>query len=268
LRHRNDHSLPDIWAERASDEVSGLLGNLHDDLRKSWICDCDESHVRVQGSFISQSETGKIDCKLFFCPELRPDQPWRTTDVVLLDPVVQQRQKIFGNATDRLTSTFSHEILSQGEPTHRIKLLSLEEWITTSKPYPIRDTSLKARLALALLLCYAFLDLGGGHWWHYRKGTVDVYLLWVDDDVELSLLRPYFLTRVDEDEDFDENYGRDCIPGQERNFWMPTLPTLGKLILELLTGENIDGMVSWMLSRPTMQATRTETCVQQPSRLV
>jgi hypothetical protein len=91
---------------------------------------------------------------------------------------------------------------------------------------------------LALLIAYAFLGLGNSPWFPYITDSIKVWF-WKTADDRPILLQPYIEVdlKVTEHNVENQSDGLGLLRMVNRN--MPCLPLLGKLILEVVSGQSI-----------------------------
>lgn len=120
----------------------------------------------------------------------------------------------------------------------RVSMVSLTSLLEQEKPHTIGKRPFKERLSLALLIAYAFLGLGNSPWFPYITDSIKVWF-WKTADDQPILLQPYIEVdlKVTEHNVESQSEGLGLLRMVNRN--MPCLPLLGKLILEVVSGQSI-----------------------------
>lgn len=147
--------------------------------------------------------------------------------------------------SDRRSWAVAPEPADSHQNDSMVPLASLN---TESATHPISETPYEQRVSLALLVAYAFLQLGHSPWFPYATDSINVWFRQADGQAPV-LLQPYFEVCLEA--------GNDELGGQSSgssmfrmiNPNMQSLPMLGKLILELISGTSIElsGMEKFMV---------------------
>ena len=134
------------------------------------------------------------------------------------------------------SKTFSEKAEREYSTSQSEKMIHINDCIAEGH---LARVSIHQRLALAILLAYAFMNLGGGPWWSYQSDQVNVWLMDVSGVENLSpeyVLQPFLQAELPS----SSKSQRECnVILRMMNQKMPNLPMLGKLILELLLGRSV-----------------------------
>jgi hypothetical protein len=114
-------------------------------------------------------------------------------------------------------------------------MVSLAELLAKGSSRPLHN-SFAQRLSLALLLAYAFLELGQTPWFPYDKTQINVWFRKPRGSLPI-ILQPFLEVRLGDDENDEE--GREMTGIRWINGDMPCLPALGKLIFEVISGSSV-----------------------------
>jgi hypothetical protein len=124
--------------------------------------------------------------------------------------------------------------LERLEPSSKISIHGdCEPPVKLEDTSPLRTAPLRERLVIALYLCYMYLHFSGGPWWPYQQTQS---IVWFEQSVvsgQWQLTMPYLSAPSTQ----------PCVaPWLNRVMHkdMPSLPVLGKTLLELFTGRCID----------------------------
>jgi hypothetical protein len=202
-----------------------------------WICECKPSHSDSVFSFDPFSPDGNVlvgdkqGCLLVF-PTPRSPNGWRRAELKFpshKDLDLETTERGLDLALDTLCTELetlkpSSKINIHGDCDPPVKL----EDTSTLRTAPLRE-----RLVIALYLCHMYLHLSGGPWWPYQQTQ---NIVWFERSVvsgQWQLTMPYFSAPSTQ----------PCVaPWLNRVMHkdMPSLPVLGKTLLELFTGHSID----------------------------
>jgi hypothetical protein len=119
-----------------------------------------------------------------------------------------------------------------------LSMVSLASLFTENSPHPIGERPFVERLSLALLVAYAFLELGNSPWFPYDVDSINIWFHQTDDSKPM-LLQPYIEVDLADDGDLSETQSISQGVLRLVNPAMPCLPLLGKLILELVRASPI-----------------------------
>ena len=112
-------------------------------------------------------------------------------------------------------------------------MISLRDWIMRGGSSFLTNTNEIDRLALAILMAYAYLHLSGSVWWPDHKLEPDIWFSG-GPSPESRFLRQPFLT-LDLPSQFAEGAVEDKVDALI-NGKRPSLPAFGKMLLEIWTG--------------------------------
>lgn len=252
--------ISDEWALAAAIRVCEPLSRLHDSLLQEWACACDEAqHTDLLASFglpCQDHRQGPV-CLLNFISDNSLSEPWRIVSVSVKDETIQELAAAETDLHDVLaqleqqtgcldgkldyheSSQTWHLVDWQQEQngTSRPVMVDLQHWISQEQPCPISKVKFQDRMALAITLSYAFLELGGSPWMPYEKYRLGIWLS-MQNEPTPHLSRPFLsasLYPLAEDIEDDGEAFLISLANPE----MPCLPALGKLILELIVGRAI-----------------------------
>jgi hypothetical protein len=117
-------------------------------------------------------------------------------------------------------------------------MVSLTSLLERGTPHTIDKRPFKERLSLALLISYAFMGLGNSPWFPYTTDCIKVWF-WKTADDQPVLLQPYIEVDLKVIEYDVESQSDSLSLLRMINRKMPCLPLLGKLILEVVSGQSI-----------------------------
>jgi hypothetical protein len=123
----------------------------------------------------------------------------------------------------------------------RYTMVSLESLLAQDSTHPIKKWSFIERLTLALLVAYAFVQLGDtdGLWFPYSMDKINIWFYQAANDAPI-LLQPYIEVDLRAIDDHSQIQSEELGVLRLINGAMPCLPMLGKLILELVDGTPIE----------------------------
>jgi len=276
---QDEEDNPDAWASGKASKLCEPLRTVHDVLLRDWYCECPIQHTHVLTSFATPCVSGaeNVHCVLHFpageqsktvfldvmndsCNGTTPSSPDASD---LHDQLSYFSECSLGTARLTFSPTGKRWTMRQeGTNTaRRHDMVSLAELIVMDGDLAVRRV-FKAlyshRVSLALMIAYAFLELGNSSWLPYTTDHINVWLPILPGPAP-DLLHPYIEVGLDNtclviDSDY---YGfLDMV-----NSNMPCLPVLGKLIFELISG---DPILAWELGNMKTRLHRYHS--QHPER--
>lgn len=128
-------------------------------------------------------------------------------------------------------------------------MVSLTSLTAEDATHPIREKPYEQRVALALLVAYAFLQLGNGPWFPYTTDSINIWFYQPNDSPPI-LLQPFLEVCLDTGDDHTENKRGTHSMLRMINPNMQCLPVLGKFMLELISGSPVElsGIEDFMVS--------------------
>jgi len=253
-----DGGTPNSWALKTAIRLCEPLRGVHETLFGEWFCECPIRHTRVLASFAVPcfTEDSDVRCTLRF-----PfGESWST---VLLDVKEDYLRRASPDAvTSGNTSDLHDELSARSVKTARLifspmvrkwslgkgdehpamqrDMVALADLIALDGPQALREQApYSHRVSLALLIAYAFLELGDSPWLPYTTDHINIWLPHLAGSTP-DLLQPYIEVGLDTSnhilDDIHYSLLRIVNPG------MPCLPLLGKLIFELISGDSVEGI--------------------------
>jgi hypothetical protein len=128
---------------------------------------------------------------------------------------------------------------ASSDDPEKYKMVSLVSLMADNAAYPLRDEPYDRRVALALILAYAFLQLGNSLWFPYDMDDINVWFYQAPGCAP-NLLQPFLEVCLDTSD--SEIKGRSDNYALHRliNPNMRCLPALGRLMLELISGMTVE----------------------------
>lgn len=256
---RDEEDTKDDWASQRAIELCEPLRNAHNDLLGDWLCECTTRHTHVLTSFATPciSNDADIHCVLRF----QTNEQWNTVYLDIMDGRLQETNTISGLSHD--ASNLHEEILSLSKrsiKTARLKFSSktkawtiaheddgsarqhntvaLAELIVMDGPQALHERATYThRVALALLIAYAFLELGDSPWLPYKTDHISIWVPLLEESTP-DLLHPYIEVGLDNSNHVIDN--SDYCLLRLVNLNTPCLPVLGKLIFEVISGRPVE----------------------------
>jgi hypothetical protein len=132
--------------------------------------------------------------------------------------------------------TVTPDLTDDSRPYSMVSLTSL---MADDATHPLREEPYHRRVSLALIVTYAFLQLGNSPWFPCTLNDINIRFH-KEDGAAPILLQPFL--------EIGLAIGDDLVEGQNKNHTilrminpdMPCLPVLGKLILELISGCGVE----------------------------
>jgi hypothetical protein len=253
---RTEEGAPDTWALGVATRLCTSLRSVHKELLGEWFCECPISHAKVLTSFAIPCFTSDsiVHCTLRFpsgqsCNtvflDVVDDFPKESVpDSVVSDHTSDLHNELARFAEQSVTTTtltFSSMVnrwtLVKGDQSlaRQSDMVALADLVADGG---LREQSPYIhRVALALIVCYAFLELGDTPWLPYTTDHINIWLAHEAGSAP-DLLHPYIEVGLDSSNhiiDDSQFVLLGLINGE-----MPCLPLLGKLIFELISGEPIE----------------------------
>jgi hypothetical protein len=259
---RTEEGALDTWALDVATRLCTSLQSVHEELLGAWFCECPISHAKVLTSFATPCFTSdaNVHCTLRF----PSGQSWgqscntvllnvvndfpreRLPDVVVSDHTSDLHDELARFAEQSVTTTiltFSSMVnrwtLVKGDEssTRQSNMVALADLIADQGPQGLREqASYTHRVSLALIVSYAFLELGDTPWLPYTTDHINIWLPHAGSAPDL--LQPYIEVGLDSSNHIVDDSYFDLLGFI--NGKMPCLPLLGKLIFELISGVPID----------------------------
>jgi hypothetical protein len=253
--HGEEGGTSSSWALRAAIKLCEPLRGVHETLLGEWFCECPTRHTRVLASFAAPcfTQNSGVHCILRF----PLGESWNT---VFLD-VKDERVTLDAIASSD-TSDLHDELSAQNVTTARLIFSpTARRWsLEKEDEHPARQRDMVAladlialdgtqalheqasythRVSLALLIAYAFLELGDSPWLPYTTDHINIWLPYLAGSTP-DLLQPYIEVGLDTTNQIldDSRYRLLRLVNPS----MPCLPLLGKLIFELISGNSVRGI--------------------------
>jgi hypothetical protein len=198
-----------------------------------WMCECKPSHLGSVFSFDPFDPPGNIcmddrqACLLVF-PTPRSPKGWQRAEMKFAS---HQDLEATESELDLALGTLCAEL---EKPSSKINIHGdCDPPVELGDTSTLRTAPLRERLVIALYLCHMYLHLSGGPWWPYQQTQ---NIVWFERSVvtgQWQLTMPYFSAPSTQ----------PCVaPWLNRVMHkdMPSLPVLGKTLLELFTGRCIE----------------------------
>jgi hypothetical protein len=261
----------DMWAVTMANTLCEPLQNVHKTLFTDWTCECPrpDYHYGLLASFAMPCQNGNKDAQftLRFTSNRNNCTPWNTVSLKITSSQTCQNglndsgQAI--NVTESPLQSLHDLLISKSKQNHvqfhlsfcsndgtwtiqsdntsgcpRVSMVSLTNLLEQEAPHTISKRPFKERLSLALLIAYAFLELGNSPWFPYITDCIKVWF-WKTADDQPVLLQPYIEVDLQVTEHDVESQSDYLSLLRMVNREMPCLPLLGKLILEVVSGQPI-----------------------------
>lgn len=135
------------------------------------------------------------------------------------------------------------------EDRPRYSMVSLASLTADDATHPIREKPFEQRVALALLVAYAFLQLGNSPWFPYTAESINIWFYQQDGSAPI-LLQPFLEVCLDSSDNHTDNQRGTHSMLRMINPNMQCLPVLGKFMLELISGSSVElsGIEEFMVS--------------------
>jgi hypothetical protein len=259
---RTEEGALDTWALGVATRLCTSLRSVHKELLEDWFCECPISHAKVLTSFaIPCFTSANVHCTMRFptgqswgpsCNtvflNVEDDVPReRVPDAVVSDHISDLHNELARFAQQSVTTTiltFSSMVnrwtLVKGEENSASQsdMVALADLIADQGPEGFREQApYTHRVSLALIICYAFLELGDTPWLPYTTDHINIWLPRMTGSAP-ELLQPYIEVGLDSSDHVVED--NESALYRLINGEMPCLPLLGKLIFELISGEPIE----------------------------
>ncbi|KAK0290620.1 hypothetical protein LTR35_000051 [Friedmanniomyces endolithicus] len=222
------------------------METLHARLEASWRCSCGCSPLHTEAKFTfdpsQQKERQLLRCSMIYQSSESPDK-WQHARLEF-DRSHGPGMHGFGDLCQDLEVTkTSVSGPKDGRASHIVSYHGdceepslLESSLDSQQMTNIAALKTKERLLLALYLSYLFLHLSGGPWWPYHA-TSGVIWIWASNNSTRPLIFSPLLTA---------SLHRQLLPARvpatvrSANPKMSSLPILGKMLLSIAMGREID----------------------------
>jgi hypothetical protein len=264
-------------AIRLTEPLRHVHDTLFQDWECNCHSNCKHSHVLVAFAAPCQYFDKNTNCVLRFTASHEKQLPWRTvflsiTEDLSAQPGPEPSKHGVGCSGTQLSSSpdaasenpirlhdhliqtqyhcsttakldfFSHDRswtiapeLTGGDQGY--SMVALSTLIADEATHSIRKEPYERRVSLALIVTYAFLQLGNSAWFPYALNNINIWFFQAKGAAPV-LLQPYLEIDLDVDDDMLASQSSNGIL-RMINPDMPCLPVLGKLILELISGSSV-----------------------------
>jgi hypothetical protein len=250
------------WIQKEAIRLCGPLRDVHNAILRDWFCECPTRHIKMLTSFATpcHSQIADVHCVLRFPSGSRFDTvfldvkedlpPDAIADTVASSDESHLHDELLrlsaqGGQTARLTFSTSARrwtLVNEAEiSAEQHDVIALADLIAANGSQALlKQASYQHRVSLALLIAYAFLELGNSPWMPYTTDHITVWLPCIEGS-RPDLLHPFLEVGLDNsDHILDEKSYRFL---HLVNRYMPCLPMLGKLIFELISGHAVAGVL-------------------------
>lgn len=250
----------DAWAAKTAIWLCDPLHDAHDALFKSWDCNCLTRQTSMLASFATpcRSEPGANNHHML---RFRTGTSWNTVwlDIIkdtqagaasaafssnepnnLHDALLALSECNVGAARLTYVSGTGRWTISQehGDPVGQHDMVELAKLIAADELR--KQVPYQHRVSLALLIAYAFLELGDSPWLPYTTNHIHVWLPLANNSSP-DLLHPFLEVGLDSSHNVVSKSELTFLGLMNRE--MPCLPLLGKLIFELVSGDPISSLL-------------------------
>jgi hypothetical protein len=199
--------------------------------------------LNIANETSSRSNAGDTDLERFACSttasiaQVEDDIPVPRLHDCLIRCSSQERgvTKLRFSSLDNKWAIAPHD----ADRHARFTMVPLGSLFVEDSSHPISKRPFKERLSLALLVTYAFLQLGDSPWFPYGTESINVWFYQAVGS-EPTFLQPYIEVGLTNPEDRIDTQSDQLGFLRLINSNMPCLPLLGKLILELIVGHSIE----------------------------
>lgn len=269
-----DTGSKDIWAEGTANTLCLPLKDFHDTLLKDWKCRCGDAlkHSHVLASFATPCHNDDMTarCILRFTASHQKQLPWVTVHLEIADrKTVRLKSGLLDCAEvlapETVPALSLHDSLMQitkscranavlnfspngnswsiepavADSHQRYTMVSLASLTADSAIHPLREEPYDRRVSVALIMAYAFLQLGNSPWFPYDMDDINVWFYQAQDSAPV-LLQPFLDVCLDARKNPKSGLSHKYAVYRLINPRMCCLPALGRLMLVLITGISID----------------------------